>query len=347
VATAPESILLIRPSALGDVCRTVPLIASLRAAYPDAAIDWLVQDSFVQAVEHHPDVRRVVAFPRRKFGRQLKLGRPLEFTQWLVDLRGAKYDLVIDAQGLFRSGLFTWWTRAPRRIGYANAQEFAWLGYTEKHPVLRDRHAVDRMLGLLEASGIEPVHDMRLYSAPEEREWVKKNLPGRYAVLAPTSRWVAKQWPDERFTQLATRLLDDPASDLDRVVLVGGPNESEQVPTLTKLGEADPRVTDIIGGTSVARLMAVIEGSSLVVANDSAALHMAVGFDRPIVALFGPTRVELVGPYRREADVVRGVPPDSVAHAENAYDHKNPANRVAMEGLVVEDVLRMSLDRLK
>ncbi|MFT5422450.1 MAG: heptosyltransferase-1 [Phycisphaerales bacterium] len=346
MAKTPKSILLIRPSALGDVCRSVPLVASLRAAYPDAAIDWLVQDTFVQAVEHHPGLRRVVPFPRKKFGRQLKLGRPLEFTQWLYDLRGAQYDLAIDAQGLFRSGLFTWWTRAPRRIGYANAQEFAWLGYTEKHPVLRDRHAVDRMLGLLAASGIEPVHDMRLYSAPAERDWVKQNLPGRYAVLAPTSRWVAKQWPDDRFADLATKLLKDPASNLDRIVLVGGPNESEQVPQLVSLGEKDSRVTDIIGSTSIARLMAVVEGASLVVANDSAALHMAVGFDRPVVALFGPTRVELVGPYRREADVIRGAAPQESASHETAYDHKDPANRVAMEGISVEDVLRMSITRL-
>lgn len=340
--TTPGSILLIRPSALGDVCRSVPLVASLRAAFPDAAIDWLVQDGFVQAVENHPEIRKVVPFSRKKFGRQLKLGRPLEFTQWLRDLRGAQYDLVIDAQGLFRSGLFAWWTRAPRRIGYANAQEFAWLGYTEKHPVLRDRHAVDRMLGLLQAAGIKPVRDMRLYSSPDERAWVAENLPGRYAVLAPTSRWVAKQWPDERFAELATRLLEDATGRLDGVVLVGGPNESEQVPRLVELGEGEPRVSDIIGGTSIARLMAVIEAATLVVANDSAALHMAVGFDRPIVALFGPTRVELVGPYQREADVICG----DGGPGENAYDHKDPANRAAMEGISVDDVLRMSLARL-
>jgi ADP-heptose:LPS heptosyltransferase len=78
----------------------------------------------------------------------------------------------------------------------------------------------------------------------------------------------------------------------------------------------------------------VIEGSSLVVANDSAALHMAVGFDRPLVALFGPTRVELVGPFRREADVLQH------ATAGDRFEHKELAGgRAMMERISVDEVL--------
>ena len=64
---APSRILVVRPSALGDVCRTVPVVASLRAAFPDARIDWVVQDSFAAAVAAHPAVDEVVAFPRARF----------------------------------------------------------------------------------------------------------------------------------------------------------------------------------------------------------------------------------------------------------------------------------------
>jgi len=338
-ADDPQSILLIRPSALGDVCRSVPLVASLRARYPDAAIDWLVQDSFAEAIEHHPDVREAVPFPRHRFSRQLKLGRPGEFARWVLDLRARKYDLAIDAQGLFRSGLFAWWTRAPRRVGYANAPEFAWLGYNERHHVGTNLHSVDRMLTLLEESGVPRVEDMRLHAADEERDWVRAHLPERYTVFAPTSRWIAKQWPDERFAELAHRLTH--ATDR-HVVLVGGPNESEQIPRLTQLAETTERVVDLVGHTRIGRLLAVIEAADLVVANDSAALHMAVGFDRPTVALYGPTRTELVGPYRRESDVIRG--PGPVTDEE--YDHKNPENHALMDRIGIDSVESACLERL-
>lgn len=353
-ASQPERILLVRPSALGDVCRSVPVLASLNAKWPGAEIDWLVQDTFADAVRHHPALHAVVPFPRKALGRTSKRGNLLPSIRWMnTHLRAHQYDLVVDAQGLFRSGLFTWWTRAPRRIGDANARETAGMFYTERHRVPTDMHTVDRMLKLLELAGIEPIADMRLHTDPGESAWVERELPEPYVVLAPTSRWVAKQWPSSRFAELARTLLDDDPAR--RVVLVGGPGEAAQVPELVELAASESRVVNLIGTTSVGRLMAVIELAQLVVANDSAALHMAVGFGRPIVALFGPTRVDRVGPYRvgpsrvgskqaepnqRDADVLQQVT------EHDTLDHKEPANRVLMDRITTAEVLAACRARL-
>jgi heptosyltransferase-1 len=316
--TDPRRILIIRPSALGDVCRSVPVLASLRAAYPDATINWLVQDSFADAVRHHPMLDGVVEFPRASLGRSSKAGNLLPTISWMNQhLRTRpRYDLVIDAQGLFRSGLFARWTGARTRVGYRNAAEGARFFYTHAYGVDRGRHAVDRMLALVEACSV-PIHrDMRLYADPAEQKKLSTTewAGSRYAVLAPTSRWPGKQWPAERFTQLARRLL---ASGVDRIVIVGGPGEDAQIGPLLSWAEHEPRAINLVGETTIGGLMAVIERSSLVVANDSAALHMAVGFDRPLVALFGPTRVELVGPYRRKSDVIQHARPG------DTFDHKD------------------------
>ena len=306
----PRRILIIRPSALGDVCRSVPVLASLRGAYPDATIDWLVQDSFADAVRHHPMLDGVIAFPRAALGRSSRAGNLLPTISWMNEhLRTRpRYDFVIDSQGLFRSGLFARWTGARNRVGYRNAAEGARFFYTHAYGVDRGRHAVERMLALVEACGVPIQRDMRLYTDPGEREKLSSTewAGSLYAVLAPTSRWPGKQWPAERFTELARRLL---ASGLDRVVIVGGPGEESQIGPLLAWAEHEPRALSLVGATSIGGLMAVIEQTSLVVANDSAALHMAVGFDRPFVALFGPTRVGLVGPYRRDADVIQHTRP--------------------------------------
>ena len=339
---SPAAILIIRPSALGDVCRTVPVLASLRRAYPEARIDWLVQDSFVDAVWHHPALTAAVPFPRRELGRLLKAGRVGAVSVWVAKLRDAGYEMVFDCQGLARSGMLTWMTKAPERVGYADAREFGWLGLNRRVDAPATMHTVDRMLELVRAVGVEPVADMRLFTGPMERAWVTRQAGlwggnAGYVVMAPTSRWPGKRWPAERFAAVAEAVL---GMGVGAVAVVGGGDEPEQCRPLLDLAARNPRVVDLVGKTSVGQLMALIQGAHLVIANDSAALHMAVGFDRPSVGLFGPTRVDLVGPYQKHAHSADAV---VIQHVEpgDTLDHKHEAaGRAIMERIGVDEVLR-------
>ncbi len=360
----PRRILIIRPSALGDVCRTVPVLATLRRAWPAATIDWLVQDSFADAIVYHPDLSNVIPFPRRRFDDFWKPGVAVQIARWLRSLNKAGYDMVLDCQGLARSGVFTLATGARRRIGYAQAAEAGWLGVNERIGAPRTLHTVDRMLMLAEAAiagvpGAQVVRDMRLYAPPANMEKVEADplLADPYAVIAPTSRWPAKRWPAERFAQLAPRLLEgedalpcavSPGSDAPprhnpaRIVLVGAAGERDQCAPLLELAQRDDRIVDRIGATTVGGLMALIARSSLVIANDSAALHMAVGFDRPLVALYGPTRVDLVGPYQRQASVIQHLRPG------DTLDHKHPtAGLELMKRITVDEVLTKACEAVE
>lgn len=335
--SGPSKILLIRPSALGDVCRSVPLAVSLKRAFPTAALHWLVNEHFADAVRAHPCVDLVVRFPRKALGSSSAAGRLMPALMWMnTNLRAPRYDLVVDAQGLARSGLFSFWTRAPRRIGFADARELGWLGYTERHRT-DAMHTVDRMLDLLRAADVNPVPDLRLTAPPEDRASLNDDPvlgTARYAILAPTSRWPGKLWPAERFAALARALLD---RGYERIVIVGARDERDQILPILELASREDRVIDKVGSTSVGGLMALIERSALVVANDSAALHIAVGFDRPLIALFGPTRTELVGPYARQADVLQVLNPGDVMNHKDAEAGRAMMARISLE---------MVLDRL-
>lgn len=341
-SAARPRILIIRPSALGDVCRSVPVLASLRKAFPTAIIDWLVQDTFAAAIESHPDLSNVVSFPRAKLGAWYLPTVAPEVKRYLDDLARRGYDLVLDCQGLFRSGIFAMATRAPRRIGFENAAELGWLGLTDRVEAPRDLHTVDRMLLLAQAAGAEPVYDLRLYSASADRAWAEQlpDLAGRsYIVIAPTTRWPGKQWPGERFAQLAGMLLS--AGACERIALVGSAGEREQAAEVIELSSRDPRVVDMFGKTSVGQLMALIERSSGVVGCDSAAVHMAVGFNRPLAALYGPTRVERVGPYGRSAQVIQRLIPG------DTRDHKDAAGgQRIMRRITVEEVADLLIGQL-
>lgn len=330
-----RSVLIIRPSALGDVCRSVPLAVSLRAAYPNARISWLVQDSFRAAIAAHPAVNEVVPFPRDRWRRWWTPSSVLEATRWLRSLRG-RFDFVVDAQGLGRSGLIAHATRAPRRIGFADAREFGRLGVNERYRI-DARHAVDRMLGLLVAAGVPAVRDLRLHLAESDRTWWRgrrDELALRsYAVFAPSARWPSKAWPAERWSALAAKVLE---RGYERVVYVGSAAEREQVAASLPDGAARERAVDLAGATSVGQGMAVIADAQLVIANDSAPLHMAVGFERPLLALFGPTDPAAVGPYGRDACVLRGA--EAIAF-RGSYRDRSLGDRL-MRGIGVDDVVR-------
>lgn len=309
---APRRILIVRPSALGDACRTVPAVRTLRRAWPDAEIDILLQDVCLDAFRHDPDISDVVSFPRSRLRGLAGLVRvPGVVAALRRRLRARNYDLVFDLQGLARSGLLTWATGAPRRVGFANAREFGWLGYNRGHVVDRGLHHVDRLLELLRREGLEPVHDVTLHVGGDDLEWVDQVLGAgaarapRHACLAPTSRWLCKAWPLDRFTEIGRRLLAD--GRIDSLVILCGPGErAYAAPMLEALVEAaggPGRV--IMPETTVGRFLALVSRASLLVCNDSAPLHAGVGFHRPIVAIFGPTDPALVGPYRRPECVVR------------------------------------------
>lgn len=345
---APQRILIIRPSALGDVCRTTPVLASLRAAFPTARIDWLVHEAFADAIRAHPALTGIIPFARRAMGRWWTPAGLAATRDLLTRLRAPRYDLVLDCQGLARSALFTRLTGAPRRIGHADAREGAPLAYTTRvAPAPGDSpHTVDRMLGLVAALGITPLPDARLYAPPDDLAALADDTRlacgvARYVLFAPTSRWPGKRWPIDRFIDLA-RGLADPSLRVDAIAVVAASGERDQCAPLLSAIPGAPPVIDLVGKTTVGRLMAIVSRAALVVASDSAALHMAVGFDRPLLGLFGPTDVARVGPYRRDADVIWHLQPGDI------LDHKNePLGRILMERITADEVLAACAARLR
>jgi lipopolysaccharide heptosyltransferase I len=335
-------ILIIRPSALGDVCRTVPVLVSLRRAFPEARIDWVVQDSFADAIRAHPDLNGVIPFPRGRFARWWRPRVWAELAGWLRRLRRRRYDLVIDCQGLSRSGLMTLVTGARRRVGLRGAREFGWLGYNLARRTEPGLHTVDEMLSLVELLAVPAVRCLRLYVPEADRHWWQEARPaGRYAVLAPTSRWVSKRWPAARWRDLIDPLLE---RGFDSVVLIGAPGEVEQVMEVCPAVECDERRVNLAGRTTVGQTMAIVERADLVIANDSAPLHMAVGLASPCVGLFGPTDPARVGPYGRPESVIRAPlePRDQVVGFKDRQLGDRLMRRITMDD-VLERVDRVSM----
>jgi lipopolysaccharide heptosyltransferase I len=372
--TLPRRILIVRPSALGDVCRSVPVLASVRAAMPEAHIGWLVQDDFAAAIEAHPALNEVIAFPRNRFAGWWKgPARANEMRRWLADLRRKHFDVALDCQGLSRSGLIARLSGASLRAGLRSAREFAWLFYNHRVPdkgAPLPKHTVDQMLCVLQPLNIPPVRDMRLYVSPQHQTWWQaegdrmglgatsshQGAGDPYAILAPGSRWPSKRWPIERFADLVEPLL---RRGFARVIVTGASSERPQIqPLLQRFGldatgsasaRNDHPVIDMVGRTSIGQTMAIIAGAGLVIANDSAPLHMAVGFDRPCIALFGPTDPAEVGPYGMAECVVRAYQPsrqDGAASRSGEARFKDASLGDSLMRLISTSMVLQSIDRV-
>ena len=334
-------ILLIRPSALGDVLRTVPVAASIRKAFPSSTVHWIVQDGFKDAIRAHPAVDDVIPFPRRELARWWRSGPVAAQTWRFFKSLANDYDLAFDLQGLGRSGLMLRASKARRRVGFANAREFGWIGANERHSLPRDMHAVDRMLGLLQAAGIEPIADMRLTVPPDCQEvWEelsKQHDLRDHVVFAPTSRWRSKEWPLQRWEQLAEAMFD---VGVERIALIGAADERAVLEQIA--ARNSNRIAVLAGEASVGVSMAAVRDARLLVANDSAMLHAAVGLATPMVGLFGPTDPALTGPYGHQDDTIRS--PE--AANEGAHYRDSSLDDRLMRSITLQEVLEMAQHRL-
>lgn len=297
---SPRRILIIKPSAIGDVVHTLPILNLLRRRWPDAAVDWVVTPVCAGLLDGHPQLDDVLIFDRKRLGRwwrSLAAWRALR--TFTGELRSRRYDLALDLQGLFRSGWLAWKTRSPVRVGFANAREGAPLFYTHRLQTgTPEQHAIERYLKLAAFIGCptEPVE----YVFPTDdadRQTVAALLgsPDPYAVLVPGTNWPTKRWPIEHFDRLAARLADDHGL---RIVVAGSPAERE-------LGNRITGGLNLCGKTNLRQLVALLGGASLVVCNDSGPMHIAAALDKPMIALFGPTNPIRTGPHRRDDAVLR------------------------------------------
>jgi lipopolysaccharide heptosyltransferase I len=296
---SPRNILLIKPSAIGDVVHALPVLNLLRRRWPESRISWLVTPACAGLLQGHKQIDEVILFERRRFGQAWRNpGTLLALWRFSRDLRRRQFDLVVDLQGLFRSGWLAWKTRAAVRIGHSNARELGWLFYTHRVPVSWDRHAVERSLAVAEALGCgkEPVEFHFAVSDADRAAVAGLVAPGtRYAVMLPGTIWPTKRWPVQHFAACVRPLRE--RFGLESIV-AGGPADSALASGITG-------ALDLCGKTTLPQLVALLERAKLVIANDTGPMHIAAALGRPLLAPFGPTNPERTGPFGRLDMVLR------------------------------------------
>jgi heptosyltransferase-1 len=274
-------ILIIKPSSLGDVVQALPAVNLIRRRYPDAHIAWLINDNLASLLKNCPVINERIEFHRRAYA---------HFPALLRRLRRERFDIVVDLQGLLRSGIMAWAARAPRRIGLSDAREGARWFYNETVEVPRV-HAVDRYLLAAKHLGCDTgTAEFPLGVPPHSNS-------ERLIAINPSARWQTKLWGDDKFTELVRRL---PSK---RVVLTGSVADRPRCEFIAQ------GCRNLAGGTDLFQLAELYSRCSVVITNDSGPMHIAAAVGTPVVAIFGPTDPALTGPYGKQHVVLRsGIP---------------------------------------
>ncbi|MEW6665977.1 MAG: lipopolysaccharide heptosyltransferase I [Thermodesulfobacteriota bacterium] len=339
----PRSILIVKLSAIGDVVHTLPLLEVLRKSFPGARIDWLVEEEAARIVEGHGDIDRVIVSRRKPWQRGLlrsgqRAGSAREILGFLRELRSREYDLVIDMQGLLKSGILTGLSRGRRKIGFTWAREGSTLFLSEApYPVdQRRQHAVERYLKTAEILGC-PVRSWqgRIPVLESDREQVDALLrelgleEKRLVAVNPVARWETKLWEEEKFALLADRLRDELGLS---VLFTGSAGDRAVIERI--LGKMRGVAFNLAGRTGLKALAQLYSLCGAVVSTDTGPMHIAAAMNRPVVALFGPTAPWRTGPYGQGHRVIREEMECSPCL------RKRCSHRSCMRSITVETVFR-------
>lgn len=294
---------------LGDAILTLPLIQTLKRAWPEAAIDFYTRRGFSSLFREHPALKAVFEYDKRSSG---AAGLPA----YGRELRARGYDLWISAHQSIRSALIARSSGAPRRIGYAGPW-FSRLFYTDRvERRFRELHEVERLLQLVGPLGLKDISDwpeLALPTAATDKAAVffadipasgGSGAAGPVLGMHPGSVWGTKRWPVEYFAAIGVRAAEAGAG----IVIFAGPGEEDMADEAERRirnslePEAQGRVRNLAGKLSLVELAAFIGRLDCYLTNDSGPMHMAWAQRVPVVALFGPTVRELGFAPRGEGD---------------------------------------------
>lgn len=286
-------ILIVKLGSIGDIVHTLPALAALRAAMPQAEISWVVERRSSEILKDNPLLDRLIEVDTKALRRGLMSGETLRAPrQQLRRLRASAFDIALDFQGLLKSASIARLSGARRVFGYSRAglrEPASALLLSKRVAVPRNIHVIRKSLLLLEGALGVPEPDELSFpinvSATNERE-AQDAIAGvgeRYAILNPGGGWPTKLWSVDRFGKLADRLWS--SYGISSLVTYG-PGElalAEDVRQSSVLGRARPVSLSLKGFYSLAR------GASVYVGGDTGPTHLAVAAGTPIVGLFGPT----------------------------------------------------------
>jgi len=287
--SAPASICLLRTSAIGDVTHVVPLVRTLQQALPATALTWIVGKLERRLVGDLPGVR-FVTFDKGAGRAGIRAVH--------AELKGERFDALLQMQVALRSNLLSLGIRAERRIGYdrARSKDLHSLVVNERIPARTGEHVLDAIGSFCEPLGLKQTQVRWDIPIPEaDRIWAAEELPGDRPTLlvSPTSSHALRNWRAERYAAVIDHAMDKGW----RVALVGGPSTLERTMADAVLAACRHAPLDLTGKDTLKRALALFGRAQLLLTPDSGPMHMANAVGTKVLGLHAASNPDRSGPY--------------------------------------------------
>lgn len=310
------NILIVKMSAIGDVIHTFPAVNALRDYFPDARITWLVEEAAADLVIGHPSVDHVIVSKRKRWMKSLfSSSFPSAFMKilsFIRMLREIEYDMIIDFQSLFKSGVMVMLARGKKKVGFDKGMEHAECSHLfynlQIPPVSMEIHALKRGLIMIQFLGVDTDKvEYRLPVTPEDRRAVHSLLKENGLIseekiicINPQATWATKLWDNKKFADLSDRIQEHYDA---RIVFTGGAEDRPVINAI--ISRTNKACVNLAGLTTLKMLAALYEQAHVLVTTDTGPMHLGAASGTRVVAIFGSTAPWRTGPYGADHVVVR------------------------------------------
>lgn len=289
---AMTRILLVKTSSMGDLVHNMPMIADIRQRFPDAVIDWVAEESFVEIARMNTEIERIITVNMRRWKRNLGKGQTWrDFFAFKRELNTCRYDAILDTQGLLKSAMICRWANGPSHGQDNNTARESIAGrlYTHAHDIPRNLHAITRNR-LLAARALgyplpetAPVYHLHLPDAV-----LPFTPPTQFAMLLHGTARAAKLWPEQHWVEFCRAI----STEYPHILLPWG-NAAEQE-RATRIAAQVPGAI-VLPRLNLTQLAHLLLQAAAVIGLDTGLMHLAVGLGRPTLAIFCDTDIWQAG----------------------------------------------------
>ncbi len=345
LATPPNSVCILRLSAIGDICHTLPVVRTLQKSWPDTKITWIVGRLEAELVRDIPGIEFIIFDKAQGWKAYRKLYRTL---------RGRRFDVLLQMQIALRASVASLLIRSKIHLGFdkARAKDYQWLFTNARIGAKQKQHVMEGLFGFAEALGIE--QRLLEWNIPQPVTAVTRveSLVGNVEpilVISPCSSDRRRNWRDwspERYAQV----VDHAEQTMNlRVVLTGGPSEREKSMGRAIEEQCHSSPINLIGKTNLKELLVVLDRAVAVITPDSGPAHIATTVGTPVIGLYVTSNPLRTGPYLSRQWTINHYPEALLDELGKSVDELPWGTRVrnpeAMQRISVEEVTGM-LDKL-
>jgi heptosyltransferase-1 len=330
-----KKVLIVRLGAVGDLIHTLPAAAAIRRAFPQARIEWLVDERYRELLDLVPIVDRRLA---------IRTSSAASLVEAVRELRRTGYDVALDFQGLLKSAVLARLSGATRVVGFPAPllrERIARLFYTETAGV-DAAHVIKKNVSLLKAVGIQhPAIEFPIESWKPEIADAARNRLGigdraPFAIINPGAGWPNKRWAPVYFAEVAVALKKRHGL---RSIVVWGPGEERLAQDVV---DASQGAAALSPPTTLAELASLAKAAAVMVSGDTGPIHVAGAVGTPLIGIYGPTSPERNGPWAsRDLTVSR------FDECQCHYQRQCHAKRCCLLEISPRDVMALVDERLE